>query len=248
MSASTPSPTPIGDAEDRGSDDDDAAIRIAHFGALRCLRSAVEHQLRSPLNSISLNLELLAAEIADLGKGGDPQAAASALGEVLGALRGGYARLVESTDSVLNAVLPGAGKAETLDLAQLARRVAALGATESVLLRATWKTRIAPVPVSMQARRDLLVPALLSVVCLALEHSGESSRIDFSLTFGPETAEIETVIEPVRTPETAGRADESRQALARLVRCLGGSWRESADESGFRIHLSLPRVFGAPAC
>jgi signal transduction histidine kinase len=246
MSASTQPRTPIDAPGVEG--DDDAAILATQFRALRHLHSSVEHQLRSPLNSIGLNLELLAAEIADLAKGGDPEKAASALGQVLTALRGGYARLIDSTDSVLEAVVPAAERVETLDLARLARRVAALGATGSVLQRATWQTAVPPVPITVETRRDLLVPALLSFVCLSLEHAGAEARIAFSVGAGPETAEVRAEIEPCRAGDRSSVARNCRHGLGLLARRLGASLREDVDERVFRIHLTLPRLFGAASC
>lgn len=232
---------------------DDRAILAAHFRALRRLHSSVEHLLHSPLNSIGLNLELLAAEMSDLarrGEGGGPDGRDSitSLGQVLTALRGGYARLIESTDSVLHVVLPGAGRVEAVDLARLARRVAGLGGTESVLLRATWNADIPPGPIHLETRSGLLVPALLSLVCSALEHAGQGSRITLSVAAGPESAEVRAEVEPGRPAADPASAEDFRRDLALLARRLGGSCRENAEESVFRIHLTLPRLFGAAAC
>jgi hypothetical protein len=242
--------TPIGAAE--GESEDDSAILAAQFRALRRLHSSIEHLLHSPLNSIGLNLELLAAEIDDLAKrseadGGDPERHA-ALSAVRKALHAGYARLVASTESIYEVVLPRAARFEEIDLARLARRVAGLGETEAVLVRAAWHSAIPPVAVTVRTRRDLLVAALLSVVSSGLEHAGADAAIVFSLTAGPEAAEIEVAVEPDRPVEPVERAEESRQALALLARRLGGTFRTSADERAFRIHLALPRLFGAAAC
>jgi len=257
MSASTEPRIPI-DA-DEGENDDDSAILAEQFRALRCLHSSIEHLLHSPLNSIGLNLEVLAAEIGDLakrsadsdrddgGNGDDPERYA-ALSSVQKALRAGYARLVASTETIYEVILPKPERVEEIDLARLARRVADLGATESVLLRAAWHSAIPPVPITVRTRRDLLVPALLSVVSSGLAHAGADAKIAFSLSAGPEVAEIEVVVEPGRQPEPGAKSGESRQGLALLVRRLGGAYRESADERAFRIHLTLPRLFGAAAC
>ncbi len=252
MSAPTPSPTSFGDAEDRGNDDD-ASILSAHFRALRRLHSSIEHLLHSPLNSIGLNLELLSVEIGDLAKNSqdgesDDLARYEAVSAVQKALRAGYARLVGSTETIYEVVLPGSERVEEIDLARLARRAAGLGETESVLLRAAWHTAIAPVPITVRSRRDLLLPAVLTVVTTALEHAGAESKITFSLTAGPDAVEIEAVVEPGRPATAPGNTGESRIGLDLLARRLGGACRESADERSFRIHLSLPRVFGAAAC
>jgi hypothetical protein len=254
MSASTEPRIPI-DA-DEGESDDDPALLAAQFRALRCLHSSIEHLLHSPLNSIGLNLEVLAAEIGDLakrsedgggGNGDDPERYA-ALSSVQKALRAGYARLLASTETIYEVILPRPMRVEEIDLARLARRVAGLGETESVLLRAAWHSAIPAVPITVRTRRDLLVPALLSVVSSALEHAGADAKIAFSLTAGAEAAEIEVVVEPGRQPGPGAKSGESRQGLAPLARRLGGACRESADERAFRIHLTLPRLFGAAAC
>lgn len=253
MSASTEPRNPRG--ADQGESEDDAAPLATQFRALRHLHSSIEHLLHSPLNSIGLNLEVLAAEIGDLakrsaddggGNGDDPERYA-ALSSVQKALRAGYARLVASTETIYEVILPKPERVEEIDLARLARRVADLGATESVLLRAAWRSAIPPVPITVRTRRDLLVPALLSVVSSGLAHAGADAKIAFSLTAGPEVAEIEVVVEPGRQPEPGGQSGEIRQGLALLVRRLGGACRESADERAFRIHLTLPRLFGAAA-
>ncbi|HXU33010.1 MAG TPA: hypothetical protein VN851_20785 [Thermoanaerobaculia bacterium] len=246
----TTSQTTIGAAESDGGDD--LEILAAQFRALRRLHSSVEHLLHSPLNSIGLNLELLSVEIGDLAKraerdGEDPERF-EAVAAVQKALRAGYARLVGSTETIYEVILPGAQRVEEIDLARLARRAAGLGETESVLMRAAWSTAIPPVPITMRTRRDLLVPALLTVVASILDHAGADAKITFSLTSSPDAAEIEAVVEPGRPAEVPGSAEESRSGLALLARRLGGSCREGADETSFRIHLSLPRLFGAAAC
>jgi signal transduction histidine kinase len=260
MSASASPPPPAG-----GETDDETAeakaLLAVHSRALSRLHSSVEHHLRSPLNSIGLNLELLAVEIADLVRredrddrgdrdgGENRREAYSSLAEVLAALRGGYARLIGNADTVLDAVLPGnSERVEALDLAKLARRIAALGETESVLLRATWRTEIPPVPVTLEARRDLIVTALLLVVSSALEHAGAESRIAFSLSADSKTAEIRAEVEPCRDAERTPTAQDCGHGLTLLARRLGGSCQESANELVFRLHLSLPRLFGADAC
>lgn len=250
MSASdSPRTAAAASADESG---DETAILAAHFRAVRRLHSSIEHQLRSPLNSIGLNLELLAAEIGDLSERSphdqperhDPVAA---LGQVLAALRGGYARLVESTDSALHAVLPGAERVEVVDLARLARCVSDLGGTESVLLRATWLADLPAGPIHLETQGNLLVPALLVLVCSALENAEGGSRIAFSVSSGRDAAEIRLEVEPARLAENPA-AERRRRDLELLARRLGGSCGESAEESAFRIHLSLPRVFGDAAC
>jgi hypothetical protein len=252
MSASTDPQTPI-DAHE-GEGDDQLAIFAAQFCALRRLHSSVEHLLHSPLNSIGLNLELLSAEISDLakrsqahgGNGDDPERYA-ALSTAQKALRAGYARLLASTETIYEVVLPGADRVEEIDLARLARRIAGLGETESVLLRAAWHSAIPPVPVVVRTRGDLLVPTLLLAVATALEHAAADAKIAFSLTGDAQAAEIEVSVEPGRQPE-AGKAGQSRHGLALLVQRLGGVCREDANERAFRIHLTVPRLFGAAAC
>lgn len=250
MSASTEPQTPLGAA---GEGDDESALLATQFRALRRLHSSIEHLLHSPLNSIGLNLELLSVEIADLAKhdereGGDPERYAE-ITAVQKALRAGYARLVASTETIYEVVLPGAEREEEIDLARLVRRAAGLGETEAVLLRATWATSVAPVPVPVRTRRDLLLPAVLSIVSSALTRAGAESRIAFSLSSNPEIAEIEAVVDPCRPVDGAepGSGGDS-PALARLVRRLGGTLLEGASERVYRIHFSLPRFPGAAAC
>ena len=248
MSASDSSRTAATPAAEESGDD--AAILAAHFRALRRLHSAVEHQLRSPLNSIGLNLELLAAEISDLAERDDPgsRGSAATLGQVLGALRGGYARLIDSTDSVLNAVLPIAGRVEPVDLARLVRRVAGLGGTESVLLRATWRADLPDVPIPIESRPDLLLPALLALVCSALARAGAGARIALSLHAESEGAEVRVEVEPGRAEEDLAAEERRRRDLSLLADGLGATLREGAEGDVFRVHLSLPRRFGAAAC
>ncbi len=223
------------------------ALLAAHFRALRRLRASVEHLLRSPLNSIGLNLELLAVEVADLAE--REERASASISEVLAALRNGYARLVESMTSVLATALPDRSHGiELLDLADLARQVAGLGEAEARLIHAAWQSEIPPGAITIKTRRDRLMPSLLLIVCSALDHAGPAARIRFSVRADRRVAEIEAEVESGCEAADAAAARESRLGLALLAGQLGGSCTESTERGRFRIHFMLPRLPGAPAC
>lgn len=228
----------------------DTALLASHLSALRCLHSSMEHLLRSPLNSIGLNLELLAVEIADHAAGG-PQVATEhvSLHAVHQALCTGYARLLHSTDTVLTAILAQTSqRVEVVDLADLCRRIADLGETESVLLHATWKTEIPPGPQNLETRRNLLVSALLGVICTVLAQAGDGSKITFSLRASKESLAIEVEVAPCQEPKGTAFSREARPDLLMLMGLLGGSHDASTQEGVFRLQLSLPRLFGAAEC
>ncbi len=236
-----------------GNRADEAATFAAHFRALRRLYSSFEHLLNSPLNSIGLNVELLAAETSDLQRQVDRGDAVGVRpGEtfvpVLSALRAGYGRLVESSATALDLLPAATRREEEVDLVRLLRRLSTLGGTESILLRATWSFELPPHPVPVRARRDLLAPALLSLLCRGLAEAGAGSRMALSLNADPAEAKIRLTVEPRRPSGGEGEAERLCADLGELARRLGGECRESAGSDVFQIDFSLPRYPGAAAC
>jgi len=219
-------------------------IRLAEqLRALQRFRAAIEHELRSPLNSVALTIELLAVETA----GAEP-AADSLVRESIAGLAQGVARLSRCIESIL-AILPTRGtEPDPLDFAELMRGIAGLCGLEARLMRVRFETEIPAGAAILEARRDLCQQALLLIAAEALDSARSGGRITFSLDVGEEEAEALFAVEPCREPAPAGaEAREPVRGLASLSVLLGASFEDQRAEDVRRLRLRIPRTPGGAA-
>ena len=204
--------------------------------ALARFRSSVEHELRSPLNAICLNLELLSAEVAELGA-----EAASSLADTLAALRQGVARMTSNVESMVRAALPSSGgTAEAVDLTQAVAGVATLCRLEARLARVRCDIDLPSHPLVAEVRNDALQQTLLLMANEALQRATPGGTISVSLDSGGGSAAIRFATEPWQ-PATEATAGLER-ALAQAAETLGGALRRTRDESSLTVEMRLDKA------
>lgn len=223
----------IDEADGLGPPPEADVLPAEQLRALARFRSSVEHELRSPLNAICLNLELLSAEVAELGS-----EASSALADTLAALRQGVARMTGNVESVLRAALPSSDRrAEAVDLTQVVAGVATLCRLEARLARVRCDIDLPSRAIVAEVRKDALQQTLLLMANEALQRVRSGGTISVSLDADGESAAIRFAAEPWQ-PATDGTRGLER-ALAQAAETLGGELHRGQGESSGKVELRL---------
>jgi signal transduction histidine kinase len=231
----------------------DAALLLAsgrHTASY--LDEALRHDLKTPLNSMQITLELLAESVAD-----DPGLPA----DERGAAQQRYLKVLRDDVSRLNrqlqlAVLqPVSDAAAFFDLGTVVRDTAARLESQARRQRIRLHVQLADGAVTLQGAESRLRQALLNIAVALLETLPEGGRLSFDaaaegplarLIVGGDGAAIaESTLDEIE--RLAGAADAPSAAmglrLARVVvESLGGDFRiEPAGERGCAFRLILPR-------
>ncbi len=219
--------------------------RLALIGQML---AQVTHEVRNPLNAISLNAELLAEELGDLHRDGELESA-----EILATIVQEIRRLEQVTEHYLDLARHPTPTFEPEDLGALVRSVCRLEEPAfqqaGVQLRLTLPEQVLVIPMDgNQLRR-----ALLNVLRNALQSGGKT--VDVTVTIGEERVSI-TVTDDGRgmEPNALDRAFDpffskrtrgTGLGLAITRQILddhGGQVRaSSAPAAGFTVRLDLPR-------
>lgn len=206
-------------------------LRSEQFRALARFRSSIEHELRSPLSSISLNLELLSNEVADLGAG-----AAGALAETLASLRQAMGRMTGNVESLLRTVLPsGHRRTEAVDLDRALAELVALCRLEARLARVSTTVELPGRPWAMEIESEALRQALMMMAAEALEHAVAGGAIAISLAGEAGAPVIRFEVRPWRQ---AADGDGS-PALGLAAEALGATLERQAGEGSLVIEMRL---------
>ncbi len=201
------------------------------FRALARFRSSIEHELRSPLNSLGLNLELLSNEVADLGGG-----AAGALAETLASLRQAVGRMTGNVESLLRTVLPsGHRRTEVVDLDRALAELAALCRLEARLARVSTTVELPGRPWAVEVEGEALRQALLMVAAEALEHAVTGGAIAISLGGEAGAPVIRFEVRPWRQ----AAAGDGSPALGLAAKALGAILERQAGEGSLVIEMRL---------
>lgn len=152
------------------------AVEAARRRALRTLHAAVEHELRSPLNGVALNVDLLRAELA--GVEGD---AGRSLRETADRLRLAVDRVAWSIELVLRVALPPTEPAEPFDLTRTVREISRLVAVAGRAVRVRLQVDLPAEPMAMAGDEDALRGALLVLAAEMLTVASPRGRCEISL-------------------------------------------------------------------
>lgn len=154
----------------------------AQLRAIERLRGGLEHELRSPLNAIVLNLELLRVMIR--GGGGDN---AVTLTERIDVISEALVRLQEGIAEVMGQIEEADRTITTFDLNEVVDQVQRLIEPEMRQRSLTLEVEKADGPLWVRGRPDQQRQVLLQVLINAFEASPAGSRI--RLTTGSEDGE-----------------------------------------------------------
>lgn len=225
-----------------GARAEDGAVLAERMRAVLRLRPAIEHELRSGLNSIVLNVELLSAQIERLESFDDAEVGreAEVLREMVADLREGAAALTRRIEMTMRTVLPldGPGAAPA-DLSEMVRNVSVFLAFEARLLGVrceTWAPggeKAMPFP----ERRALAQAALLSLAAEALRFAAPGGTLRLSLELEEGAAVVEIVADPGREGEAATEGG----GIEAICAPLGAVFDCNEEGEARRLRLRLPR-------
>ena len=197
-------------------------------------RSALDHELRSGLNSIALNVALLSYQIGHL----EPEPADTGLQETIAGLHEGVADLTRRIAMVLRMALPTGEDGAALDLAALLRDLSVFVTFEARLLGVRCETDLPPDPIVIEGPRSLVHAALLGLAAHALRVAMPGGSLHLSVQTDQEGAVIELAVRPFR--ELSGEAERGQAGLAAMAAGLQGSFEAVTEGEVLRLRMRLP--------
>jgi PAS domain S-box-containing protein len=164
------------DAETRGQLEAqlDVAERLSAIGQLM---RGVAHEIKNPLNAITLHLEVLRSRL----DGEVPEVTVIA-SEI--------SRLDRVVKTFLDFNRPVEPRMRPLDLSELAREIFALVEPDAAARKVTVKLEAAPVKVKIHGDRDLLNQAALNVVMNGIEAMNQGGTLTISTRHSAKTCEL----------------------------------------------------------
>ncbi len=219
--------------------------RLALIGQML---AQVTHEVRNPLNAISLNAELLAEELAELHRDGTPESA-----EILATIVQEIHRLEQVTEHYLDLARQPSPSIEEEDLAALVRSVCRLEEPAFQQAGVTLEISLPERPLVVAVDGNQLRRALLNVLRNALQSGG--SKVEVRLAAGEGQVSINVsddgqgmapeALERAFDPFFSKRTKGTGLGLAITRQILddhGGQVQASSEPAaGFTVRLDLPR-------
>jgi len=165
-------------------------ILASQLKGLALLYRAIAHELRAPLHSMALNLELLRVSIDDASTLEDEEKSEQI--EYLTVLQEELKRLNRSLQTVVIETAPAPAVAEQFDARDLVTDVERLVRPQARLQRVELTLSLPAEPVDLSAQRDRLKQALLNVAINALEVMPGGGRLGLRLEAG--TGRVELIV------------------------------------------------------
>ena len=225
-----------------GSSGEAAQVAARSLEALRGLAATLAHDLRNPLNTISLALQLVSAQESAGGRSGESDGLD--VGEHRGRVDRAVARIKRSLDTLALVRLTGCGEVRLgpVDLEAVCRASLTSTAAQARARNVAFEFRSAAREGSGDRAGRMVVAeeTFLEVACRALaesllDASPAPERIELSLV---ETASDIRLAWDVEEPGRAEHGDEVGWALARAIFCCAGGAVERTKE-GSRSRLSV---------
>jgi two-component system, NtrC family, sensor kinase len=225
-------------------------VQMERLATVGRMSAQVAHEIRNPLNALSLNAEMLEDEVAGL-----PDASRDEAMELLGQLRAEIDRLAQVTETYLSLARTPTPELEEGDLGELLRRVLDFVADELTQARITATLELEhglpPVPMDEGQLRQALLNLLRNGVeaqpdggTIRVAAAGVEGGVEFSVEDRGEGVPADlrdSIFDPFMT--TRERGTGLGLAITRqIVEAHDGSIRcESAPGGGalFRIRLPL---------
>ncbi len=143
----------------------------ARLAAISRLTGGVAHEIKNPLNSIALHLEVLRARLEGEGR---------EVAQEIDVIANEITRLDRVVKTFLDFARPLDLNLVDTDAGTLMREIATLVAPEAAGLGVEVSLECGPAPVLLRADRDLLKQALLNVVMNAVEAMKDGGRLELS--------------------------------------------------------------------
>jgi signal transduction histidine kinase len=202
------------------------AQRMRIVADLHCVYA---HDLRAPLNSMQLSLELLAATLSDPG-------AAPGWERHLAVMREELARLNRLIESTLERG-ERAGAERGFDLREALDEIGRVLKARARRIEVTVELELPQAPVRVAGFRERVEQALLDIVAALLDATPRAGKIALRAQALDDRVEIR-----IEGNAPAGAPDGPRVQLAgRVLECHGGILRTGAGETAAFI-AGLPRV------
>jgi signal transduction histidine kinase len=140
------------------------------------LYAAAAHDLRAPLNAVSLHLEMLKRSLA-----ADDASAPARRMHYTGAMENEFMRLKDLLQSFLELNAPAQAGRGVMNLNQVIDRLAVLISAQARRQRVQLEFDLPATPAHVYGNADYLQQALLNVTLNALEHAAQDGRVDVRL-------------------------------------------------------------------
>jgi len=219
---------------------DDAFRAGLHLFQLGRLNGAIAHDIRNPLNTIQLNLELLRESLER-----DPESVArERRSKYVRVIKEELHRMHSMVESLLNQTRVGDGRAEPCDLRALLEELQVLVQAHCRRAQVTFRVTAPGTEVAVTGRADDLRWALLPLVLDSVDALPEGGGVHVTLeTHDGQAAIAFQATPPAGAPDKPLTRDESALAAARAVVDGHGGRFQRSDRSGpdprFRIELPL---------
>lgn len=226
---------------------------LAHAAQVRSLGSlhaGLAHDLRSPLNTIVLNLELL--------KGYRKNDDEHAWNEALAVLEDEAQRLAGSVDLLMSQMLSPTDEVVCFDANDLVRDLRRLLAGQARFQEVELVVDASPEPLEVRGRREWLRRALTNVAINGLEATPEGGRLTLMTRSTGGRAEIDIADTGPGVPDTLGERIFDLHVTTRatgtgvglfvarsIAEADGGTLRLVPSEAGALFRLSLPLAAAA---
>lgn len=164
---------------------------LLHASQLRGLShffSTMAHDLKSPLNTMAINLELLSQSVERPDT--DPERTAERQRRYVLALRQEIARLTRCVDTFLGSLRPVPDVHQRFDLRELLQRAEALAGPKARLQRVTVRTAAPDQPVFCTGYPGRLAQAVVNIVVNALEVMPTGGELSLRLQVDGDRAVI----------------------------------------------------------
>ena len=213
------------------------AARSERLAVVGQMLAQIVHEVRNPLNALSLNTELLADELGEL----DPERRSEGWA-LLDTIASEAERLTEVTAHYLQLARRPPARPTAVDLAQGIHEVVRLLEAEVAAAGAVLRAELADAPVGLQwVDGGQIRQALLNIVRNALEAGGRTLVLSLEAVRGDAGREVHIVLQddgPGLPPDVAARATDPFFSTKAQGTGLGlAITRQILEDHGGRIHL-----------
>jgi signal transduction histidine kinase len=193
---------------------------------LNRLHAVLSHDLRSPLNGMVLNLDLLRTSLEDELRHGDDEELRRRRQRYIQVLQSELSRLSRAVQTIIAQTVPPSLVRERYDLARLATDVVGLTAPLAARHGVRVEHTLPASPTMVAGHRDRIHQALLNVVLNAIEAMNAGGLLHIEITAGPDEVRVRV------------RDDGPGMAAELLARAFEPSITTKADRPGLGLYIA----------